>query len=302
MDITYAKTIPLQKIFAVWGITPKPIRNGLDLYACPFNDEQLSNLVVNPTTNTWFDPMTGQTGNGIALVCRYLQSEGVNHTVMDAMRWLRNMVGYPYTTIELPQDMPDYKSMDACFVIRDIAHVSDPTLIRYLEQRGIPFHVARHKLKQVRVRNKQTGKSFIAIGFVNEDGGYAIRNPTIKAHIDIRTISFIRGKIPKPDGVHIFKDSYDYLSIVIMRNGRLFEEDSIILNSMDCLQDMTAYIRNYGYVYLRAWLGNDEQGKTYTALLQSFCTTENLRFETANNSYSDFKDLNDKLSSIYRNR
>lgn len=303
MDIPFAKTIPLRRIFDVWGIKSVPIRNGLDLYTSPFNEERRSKLVVNPVTNTWFDPITGQTGNTIQLVCLYLQSQGLNHAAMDALRWLKNMTGKQGKAIELPPDMPDYKSMDKIYAIKDVSYLSDLALIRYLElRRGIPFHMARHKVKQLLLKNKQTGKNFVAIGFLNEDGGYAIRNPKIKAHIGARAISFIRGKTPKPDGVHIFKDVYDYLSAIIYRNGKLFDEDSIILNSMDCLQDMTGYIRNYGYAYLRAWLGNDEPSKAYIALLQAFCTTENLRFETANDAYEGFKDLNDKLSSLHRSR
>lgn len=303
MDIPLAKTIPLRRIFDVWGIRPVPIRNGLDLYASPFNEERRSKLVVNPVTNTWFDPVTGQTGNTIQLVCLYLQSQGLNHAAMDALRWLKNMTGKQGKAIELPPDMPDYKSMDKIYAIKDVSYLSDPALIRYLElRRGIPFHMARHKVKQLLLKNKQTGKNFVAIGFPNEDGGYAIRNPKIKAHIGARAISFIRGKTPKPDGVHIFKDVYDFLSAIIYRNGKLFDEDSIILNSMDCLQDMTGYIRNYGYAYLRTWLGNDEPSKAYIALLQAFCTTENLRFETADEAYEGFKDLNDKLSSLHRSR
>lgn len=297
MDIPFAKTIPLRKIFDVWGIKPIPIRNGLYLYASPLGEERQSKLVVNPSTNTWFDPLTGQTGNTIQLVCLYLQSQSVTHTTMDGLRWLKNMIGKQGASVDLPADMPDYKSMDKSYAIKDVSYLSDPALIRYLElRRGIPFHMARFKLKQLLLRNKQTGRNFVAIGFMNEDGGYAIRNPKVKGHVGTRAISFIRGKIPKPDGVHIFKDIYDYLSAIIYRNGKLFDEDSIILNSMDCLHDMTGYIRNYGYTYLRAWFGNDEQSKPFTAWLESFCKTEKLRFETANDTYCGYKDLNDKLA------
>lgn len=303
MDIPFAKTIPLRKIFDVWGIKPKPIRNGLDLYTSPFSEERQSKLVVNPTTNTWFDPITGQTGNVVQLVCLYLQSQGVNHSAMDALRWLKNMTGKQGSIIEPLPDAADYKSMNCHYAIKDISYLSDPALIRYLElRRGIPFHVARHKVKQLLVRNKKTVKNFVAIGFKNEDGGYAIRNPKVKAHIGPRAISFIRGKVPKPDGIQIFKDIYDYLSAIVYRNGKPFDEDSIILNSMDCLQDMTAYILNYGYQYACAWLGNNEQGKAGTELLRGFCAKEKLRFQTANETYKDFKDLNDKLSSLLRIR
>lgn len=297
MDIQFAKTIPLRKIFEVWGIAPKPTINGLDLYKSPFNDGQRSSLVVNNTTNTWFDPVTEQTGDVIKLVCLYLQSQDVNHTVMDALRWLKNMIGLKSAIFQLPPGTPDFKAIDQSLAVKDVSPLSEPVLIRYLElRRGIPFHAARHTLKQVRVRNSLTDKSFVAIGFENEDGGFAIRNPTIKAHVGPRAISFIRGKIPKPPGIHIFKDVYDYLSEILFRNGKLFHDDCIILNSIDCLQDMTGYVRNYGYEYLCSWLGNDERWKKSTELLQQFSFAEGLKHYPKNHDYHAFKDLNEKLS------
>lgn len=302
MDIQFAKTIPLRKIFDVWGISPKPSANGLDLYKSPFNEDQRSRLVVNNTTNTWYDPVTEQTGDVIKLVCLYLQSQDVNCTVMDALRWLKNMVGFNPSAIQLPPGTPDYKTIDQSLSVKHVSPLSEPVLIRYLElRRGISLPTARHTLKQVRVRNSLTEKSFIAIGIKNEDGGFAIRNPTIKAHVGPRAISFVRGKIPKPPGVHIFKDVYDYLSELSFRDGKLFHDDCIILNSMDCLQDMTGYVRNYGYEYLCSWLGNDERWKKCTEQLRQFSEAEGLKHYPKNDDYSSFKDMNEKYSqSLFR--
>jgi len=302
MDIAHAKSIPMRKIFAVWGIKPNPILHGLDLYTSPFDCEQKTNLVVNPKTNTWYDPVSNAKGDTIKLVCLYLQSQDVNYTVMDALRWLKNMVGFNYPTIELPSCMPRYERKDGCFVVKDKSYLSEPVLIRYLEEnRCIPFRVARHILQQVRVLNRETGRSFIAIGFENEDGGFAIRNPKIKAHLGNRAISFVRGRVPKPSGIHVFKDVYDYLSAIIIREGKSFAEDAIILNSYDCLKDMTGYIRNYGYEYLHSWLGNNEIGIQATNSLDQFCKTEQLKHHTQNTDYASFNDMNAKLITRLRN-
>jgi hypothetical protein len=296
MDIVHAKAIPLRKIFAVWGIKPKPIPHGLELYTTPFNPEQKSKLVINPKTNTWFDPVTEVKGDTIKLVCLYLESQDVNHTIMDALRWMKNMIGYNYPVIELPSGLPNHKKGDGCFVVKDRSYLSEPVLIRYLEEkRCIPFRVARNRLQQVRVLNRQTGKGFLAIGIENEDGGFAIRNPKIKAHIGDRAITFVRGRIPKPPGIHVFKDIYDYLSAIIIREGKSFNEDCIILNSYDCLSDMTGYVRNYGYEYLHSWLGNDAIGIQVTECLDKFCNAEQLKHHSQNNDYSNFHDLNEKL-------
>lgn len=300
MDIVQAKAIPLRRIFEVCGSSPIPIKNGLYLYQAPFDSERKSMLVVNPATNTWVDPMTNGEGDGIQLVCLYLLSENLNHSVMDAMRWLQNMIGNRHPQIMPQGHLPDYQLIDGMFQVKDETYLRDHLLIQYLEhQRAIPFHLARSYFRQVSILNNVNGKSFVALAVENEDGGYAIRNPLHKAHIGKHAIRFVRGRIPKPTSVHVFKDMFDYLSAVLLRQGKPFDGDSIILNSYDCLQDMAAYISNYGYECLNNWLDNDPVGNNCTAALKEFCKIEQLVHYNQQAQYKGFKDLNEYWVALH---
>ncbi len=295
MDIEQARAIPLRRIFAVMGILPAPTLNGLDLYRSPFSPDRQSMLVVNPKRNTWIDPVSNEEGDTITLVSTYLRYEGLNYSVMDALRWLRNMVGQSFTPLTIPAIALSYAEADSLFQMKEDSYLSDPLLIRFAEEsRGIPFAVAQKHFKEVSILNTCNGKSFVALGVENEDGGFVIRNSLQKAHIGKRAITFVRGKHHKPETIHLFKDMFDYLSAVLLRNDRMFNGDSIILNSYDCLNDMTAYIRLYGYRYFYSWLGNDTTGKEVTATVHEFCKTEpGLNHIPMNRHYSGYKDVNE---------
>ncbi|MBS1778031.1 MAG: hypothetical protein JST70_01820 [Bacteroidetes bacterium] len=296
MDIVQAKAIPLCRIFEVLGSRPAPTLNGLQLYKSPFNPEQKTMLVVNPETNTWSDPVTNENGDTVQLIVRYLESQQLQHSIMDALRWMRNMIGNTHQQIKLPAEIPDHTKADSIFRVKDQTYLSDNLLMQYVEEeRGIPFHIAREYFKQLTILNTTNGKSFVALGFENEDGGFAIRNPLHKAHIGKRAITFIRGRKAKPSNIHVFKDIFDYLSIVLLRNGKCFDGDSIILNSSDCLQDMTAYIRNYGYCHLHSWFANDEAGATLTNIIRDFCEAEQLQHHDRRQYNKKYYDLNARL-------
>lgn len=296
MDIVQAKAIPLRQIFAVWGLSPTPTMNGLQLYRSPFNTEQKSMLVINPAANTWLDPVTDETGGPVQLVCRYLESQHLQHSTMDALRWLRNMIGSKHCSIQLPVGLVDYQQEDRKFRLKEQTYLSDHLLMAYVEEeRGIPFHIARDFFQQVSILNTANGKSFVALGVRNEEGGFAIRNPLLKAHIGKRAITFIRGRKHKPTNVHVFKDIFDYLSILLLRNGKRFDGDSIILNSYDCLQDMAAYIRNYGYRHLHSRMSSDEAGAKVTGVIRDFCLAEQLPHHDRRDQNRGFYDLNARL-------
>lgn len=255
-------------------------------------------LAVNPNTNRWINPVTHEEGDGISLICRYLECQDLRCSIADALRWLRNMIGHEHRRIKLPSSIPDYAQADSMYRIKEETYLFDPLLIGYLEeQRGLPFDFARTYFKQVTVQNTANGKSFIALGVKNEDGGFAIRNSLHKAHVGKRTITFIRGRKHKPANVHVFRDMFDYLSILLLRNNRRFDGDSIILNSYDCLQDMTAYIANYGYRYLHSWMSGDSAGATMTNLLHAFSIAEGLAHVDHRDRNKGFYDLNAMLTT-----
>jgi hypothetical protein len=242
MNINKAKKIPLSKLFDILGY----------------------NSVEREKHKHW--------KNGIEFISSYLKSQRNNHTRQDALRWIETMCGYG-TKI---QPIADFKppTQHAKLIVKDTEPLYELSLVRYLKQRGIPLDLAAMHLEEVNLYNPETKKRAFAIGFKNEVNGYEIFNKFFEGHVGKRNISFIRGTAVKPDGIHIFKDIFDYLSAVMYEQNRKFKNDSLILNSWSCLELATPYIKGYGYKEAYTWLSNDIIGREATKNLADFFKTE----------------------------
>ncbi len=295
MNIEQAKAIPIAEILLKLNIKPTRQVNNETWYLSPLRNEKTASFHVHCKRNWWYDFGLGIGGDGIELVCQYLESQKEGHTVSDALRWLNNMVGNPSAIqpIEHTVETIEAYSKIRKLVIKSVKDVQHPALIQYLEKRGIPLSVAKTILKEVRIKNVETDKNIFALALQNEEGSYEVRNPFFKACIDSKAISFIRGTQPKPDSIHIFEGLMDYLSIITQNNGRAFKDDAIILNSISCIRQATPYIRGYGYKIAYTYMDNDLAGqKAIKSLGEFFKTEENLTHKPMNELYKPYKDVN----------
>ncbi|WP_421825922.1 toprim domain-containing protein [Larkinella sp.] len=261
-------------------------------YLSPLRVEKTASFQVNLQTNQWHDFGEGIGGDLVDFVCAYLKATREEYTVSDALRWINNMGLVPYVgaPIYRPEDLnKDSKAL----ILKSKKPIQHVGLMHYLQKRGIPLDIACRYLKEFRVHNTRTGKYFIALGFPNEEGGFELRNPFFKGCLRPKAISFVRGQVPKPEGIHLFEGFMDYLSAVcqMQRNG--LTDDAIILNSLSCLKQAISYIQNYGYQALYSWMDHDEAGTKATAVLTEFCQTQSgLRHITMNKVYAPHKDVN----------
>ncbi len=292
MNIEHAKTIPLPEILSKIELKPTK-QKGIDLwYLSPFRAEKTASFHVNTKRNVWFDFGDNIGGDTVAFVCCYLKSQDENHSVSDALRWLKNMAGYIPTVS--PEFIPNFTQEDSSLTLKKVTSLRHPLLIKYLENRGIPYEIGKQYLSEVKLLNKETQSQFFALGFKNEDGGYELRNQFFKGCIKPKTITFIRGKIPKPDGVHLFEGFMDYLSAITSRNGKPFDDDAIVMNSLSCMKDASAYIKNYGYRFAYTWLDNDNAGnKARKAFAEFFKTEEGLEHKPMESIFAPYKDVNE---------
>ncbi len=291
MNIEQAKLLPLALILEKIGCKPTAEKPQRAVYLSPLRAEKTASFHVHTGKNFWYDFGLGKGGAVIGFVCAYLESQHEACTVPDALRWLKNMTGNapaiaPVKTIELVAE-------GAKLVIREKKQVKHPALVQYLNKRRIPLAIGQHYLEEVSVFNTETRKTFFALGLQNEDAGYEIRNPFFKGSAGPKSITFIRGTTPKPEGINIFEGSFDYLSLIAYRNGEPFDDDTIILNSLSCLKKATPYIQNYGYRIAYTWMDNDTAGQNATiAWADYFKTQDCLTHKPMNELYAPHKDIN----------
>ncbi|MBD2704694.1 toprim domain-containing protein [Spirosoma sp. BT702] len=293
MNIDQAKTVAIVEILSRLGIHPKRITADKVLYLSPVRNEKTPSFWVYTKTNRWHDYGDGRGGDTVDLASAYLQFTREAHTVADALRWIRNMGMATYAMAPIQQPTDHLTNDDASLILKSEKPIQHVGLIRYLEKRGISLDIARRHLKELRVQNKRTDKYFTALGFLNEEGGYELRNPFFKGCLRPKAISFVRGRVPKPQGIHLFEGFMDHLSAVCQLRGNGLTDDVIILNSLSCLKDIIPYIQNYGYQVLYSWMDNDEAGVKATATLTEFCQTQSdLRHIPMNKVYAPHKDVN----------
>ena len=287
-----AEMVTLEQILDKLGC--KPARSsGHDLYyLSPLREERTASFHVHTLKNVWYDHGIGVGGGIIKFVQMYLETQGVGHDEEDAKRWIKNMFGFapiikPVKSLDVPKD-------ERKLIVTAVGEIERPALIRYLESRGLPLHIAQQYLKQINVYNRESNKSIYALGFKNEKGGYEIRNKYFKGSTKPKYLTFIRGAVPKPDEVHLFEGWPDYLTAIIhQRDGQKFKGDSIVLNSLANLKKATPYIKGYGYRTAYTWLHNDQAGKEATANLEEFFKTEeDLTHKPMNAIYAPYKDMN----------
>lgn len=296
MNIELAKHIPISEILCKLNVLPKKVSKKEYCYLSPLRIEKTPSFFVNIEHNLWYDHGLGIGGDLISFGRYYLESRNEDHTTSDALRWIKNIYQYQYTpdisfTPEFQAE--NNQEEDSSLILKSKKSINHLGLIHYLEKRGIPLNLAKQFLKELHVQNKRTNKSFYALGFPNEEGGFELRNPFFKGCLRPKAISFIRGTTPKPEGIHLFEGFMDYLSVVTQLNGKKIKGDTIILNSLSCLKQALPYIQNYGYRFYYTWFDNDNAGTRGSEVLADFLKAESsLKQVKMNKVYQAHKDVN----------
>ena len=293
MNIHLARRIPIVKILKKMGAIFEGPKGKELCYLSPLRDGRAPSFYADKSNNTWHD--LDKAGDNIALVSAYLEYSQVEHQETDALRWITNMLGFVFEI--KPVDVADHSIEDSKLLFRSVKAIEHLGLKKYLQKRGIDFDIAAKYLNEVRVHDTVSKNTFVALGFKNEAGGYELRNADFKRSVRSKHITFIRGTVPKPESINIFDDFTDYLSAIIDQKEE-FDGDTIILNSLLCMKQATAYIKNYGYRFAYTWLDNDEAGKQATnSFADFFKTEENLKHIPMNALYENYKDVNEWLVS-----
>lgn len=268
MNIDYISAcVPLCAILTKLKLTPFEETGSQSFYHSPFSKEATATLSVNHEQNTWTDQYLQTYGGPFELIAQWLMHQNLNCAEPDVLDWFRQHIGYPSLLNNIV--FPAKTEIETKFIYQ--SPVLNPSLIRFLGQKGASLSFARKYLQQIGLTNPQTGKDFIALGLRTEDGGWCVLSPHIDTFIGQKSITYIPGHKYKYRKLHIFKDIFMYMkAVVVVNKGELFDDECIILNSYACLDNSAAYIRGQGYSKLYTWLGSDPNGlqatKNYTLL------------------------------------
>ena len=276
MDIQHIKQIPSTDYLQQQCYTPTRVQGIHYWYCSPLRNEGTPSFKVNTERNQWYDFGTGEHGDIIDLVC------ALQHcTISKAIELLGDIKQVAHRDFSFGGES---KASEHKLVILSAQPLNNPYLIHYIAERGIPLSIANRFCSEIRYNN--TNRTYYAIGFANDAGGWEIRSPYFKGCIAPKAITTIS---KGTDVLQIFEGFMDFLSWQTLNPALAC--DTIILNSLALLPRIQEKIK--GYKQVESFLDNDDAGRKSFEVLKHFYPSiidGSVRYQT-------HKDLNEWLVS-----
>lgn len=265
------------------GIEPTKVAGENYWYLSPLRAERTPSFKVNRRLNRWFDFGEGTGGNLIDFGVRYHQC-----SVADFLLAFRGDIlllpaaPAAYTGTDLPRRENKIRVLEE-------KPLEKPALFSYLAQRCIDIDIAREHCRQVHYQ--LSGKTYYAIGFANDSGGYELRNPYSKISTSPKDITTIRRQ---SDVLVVFEGFFDFLSYRSLSCSMpAGPETYLVLNSAAFFLKAKPLIESHRQVHL--YLDLDHTGRTLT----SRALAENGHLSDKSALYQGFKDFNEYLVATH---
>lgn len=290
MTIQEVKQIKIADYLQSLGYTPIKRQGNSLWYKSPLRKETEASFKVNTELNQWYDFGIGKGGNIIALASELYRSDNVPYL----LECIAKQTPHLHTANHTPFSFGRQSVSEPMYRHLQIAELSSPALLSYLQERGINAELAKRECKELRFENK--GRPYFAIGFPNMAGGYEVRNRYFKGCVAPKDITHIRQQGEPRSMCYLFEGFMDYLSFLTirMRNNpqypRQTTQDYIILNSVSNLAKAESILADYSRI--DCFLDNDTAGRTACEHLKARFGE---RISDKAVYYSEYKDLNEYL-------
>ena len=275
------KSIPLASFLSRLGHEPAARKGTRLWYKSPLRQEHTPSFKVETALNCWYDFGLGRGGNIIDLAAELYQSTD--------LRYLLRRIADSYP-------VPSVPTVASSFALRHstpsmerikVVPLEHRALVAYLQERGIPAHIATANCKEAQY--SVNGKFYFAVAFENVSGGWELRNRYFKGCRRRKDISYLPWARDGPSAeCAVFEGFIDYLSALTL--GIISGADTIILNSVVNVNKAVPFLK--GYTTINCYLDNDNAGKTALAELTAIYGSTMIDRSTL---YSEFNDLNDFL-------
>ena len=277
------KSIPLATFLSQLGHEPTARKGTRLWYKSPLRQEHTPSFKVETTLNCWYDFGLGRGGNIIDLAAEMYQSTDLRYL----MRCIADSCPVP-SVQTVASSYPQRHSAPSMerFEVVPLEHRA---LVAYLQERGIPAHIAKAKCKEAHY--SVNGRFYFAVAFENISGGRELRNRYFKGCRGCKDISYLPWVRDGPSTeCAVFEGFIDYLSALTL--GIISGVDAVILNSVVNVNKAVPYLQ--GYSAINCYLDNDNAGQTALAELTAVYGSTVIDRSTL---YSEFNDLNEYLTN-----
>ncbi len=272
MTIKDAKAIDMVSYLSAMGHEPSKIKGDNYWFYSPFRNEHTPSFKVNRKLNKWFD--FGE-GKGGSLIDFLLELEDT--TIPKILARLEHL--------QLPASASTTSGNKTNLIeITDTRAISYPALINYCYSRRISREIANRYLCEADYTN--AGKSYYALGFKNDAGGFELRSPYFKGSSSPKAPTIFKNQA---DDLAVFEGFFNFLSYQTIYSGSDVPVcDFLILNSTSFFTSRLPFMQTYFRVHL--YLDNDPTGDKFTATALSL---DKQKFIDERSLYKFHKDLND---------
>lgn len=217
------KSIPLASFLSRLGHEPA-VRKGTRLwYKSPLRQEHTPSFKVETALNCWYDFGLGRGGNIINLAAELYQSND--------LRYLMRCIADRYPVPSVPTVASSFAPRHSAPSMEqfEVVPLEHRALVAYLQERGIPAHIATANCKEAHY--SVNSKPYFAVAFENVSGGWELRNRYFKGCWGRKDISYLPWARDGPSTeCAVFEGFIDYLSALTL--GIISGADTIILNSL----------------------------------------------------------------------
>jgi DNA primase len=275
------KQISIVAYLEARGINYHTKRGNTLLYSSPFRGDSTPSFFVYLNDNKYHDFGSAESGGDIIQLATKFNDgsftkaitelENINSGISPVFSFAGQTETISESVVEIIEEKP----------------LQHKALLNYLQSRSIELSLAMLYLKEVTYEVK--GKRWFGIGFMNDAGGYEIRNRIneidIKTSTKPKTIRTI--EVSDSKSVNIFEGFFDFLSALSYFQLSKPNHTTIILNTLSLLPKTITNLSHYQKV--NCFFDNDEAGK------KAFqkCKEANLNVIDRSEIYTNFKDFNE---------
>jgi hypothetical protein len=281
-----ARQIDLVEYLASLGYCPAKIKAKEYWYHSPFRNERTPSFKVNTQRNLWFDFGEGKGGDIIDFGVRYF-----NCSIQELLQRLSSDINSHRLSFH-PHSIADStkQSEESKITILIDQPISSVALQNYLQQRSIPLKIAQTFCRQVEY--ELNGRSYTAIGFPNDKGGYELRNAFFKGSSSPKSPSLIKGD--NDNEVLVFEGFFNLLSYLTLRDSCKEDHlkmhgDYLVLNSLSFFEKSRGQMEGYSSIHL--FLDRDKSGLQATQKALNWSA----KYKDQSTCYHNNKDLNNHL-------
>ncbi len=277
------KSIPLAAFLSRLGHEPTARKGTRLWYKSPLRQEHTPSFKVDTTLNCWYDFGLGRGGNIIDLAAELYQSTDLRHI----LRCIAD--SYPVPSVPTVASSLAPRQSAPSMEQFEVMPLEHRALVAYLQERGIPAHIATANCKEAHY--SVNGKFYFAVAFENVSGGWELRNRYFKGCRGRKDISYLPWARDGPSAeCAVFEGFIDYLSALAL--GIISGADTIILNSVVNVNKAVPYLKDY--TTINCYLDNDNAGQSALAELTAIYGSAVIDRSTL---YSEFNDLNEYLTN-----